>query len=249
MDSSGGELLSGHVLGLGIEQAKVAVTFAFLFLLEALEGFHVFVRCFGLSEAMVVQQHAAAASEYMDEQSGVCKDVSALALQAMATARVDVPETSKMQGQAVELEEKVPVFLRTLQGRHHVTSCTADMLIADLHEDCATLTLSARLLGGSGIPGAIGVGAGTPRLGASGVQPAVRRVRPFCVVLLRGFCGLATALARAKELGKGVVPRLKESSAIQEGWPLLPDLSSLMPPHSKLLVRTSANRRTLHLLS
>ena len=42
MDSSGGELLSGHVLGLRIEQAKVAVTFAFLFLLEALEGFHVF---------------------------------------------------------------------------------------------------------------------------------------------------------------------------------------------------------------
>ena len=29
------------------------------------------------------------------------------------------------------------------------------------------------------VPCAIGVGAGTPKLGASGVEPAVRRVRPF----------------------------------------------------------------------
>ena len=64
-------VLHGHVLGLRIEQAKVAVTFAFLFLFLSLEGFLVFVRCFCLSEAeVVVQQHAAAASEYMEEQPG-----------------------------------------------------------------------------------------------------------------------------------------------------------------------------------
>ena len=51
------------------------------------------------------------------------------ALQAKATARVDVPETSKNQGYGVELEEtekvkkSFPVFLRTLQGRHQVLSC------------------------------------------------------------------------------------------------------------------------------
>ena len=39
-------VLHGHVLGLRIEQAKVAASFDFLFLLEALDGFHVFVRCF-----------------------------------------------------------------------------------------------------------------------------------------------------------------------------------------------------------
>ena len=65
--SSGGELLSGHVLGLRIEQAKVAVTFAFLFLLEAPDGFHIFVRCFfGVLRAeVVVQQHAADAFEFV----------------------------------------------------------------------------------------------------------------------------------------------------------------------------------------
>ena len=86
---------------------------------------------------------AAAASEFLDEQSGVCKGVSVYALQAKATARVDVPETPKLQGQRVKLEEKVkqsfPVLLRTLQGRHRVMSCTADMLIADLHEQVAIL--------------------------------------------------------------------------------------------------------------
>ena len=51
----------------------------------------------------------------------------------------------------------------------------------------------------------------------------------------------------AKELGKEVVLRFKENSAIQEGRPPLPDHSSLMRPRSMLLVRTSANRRTLHL--
>ena len=124
--------------------------------------------------------------------------VSARAPQAKATARVDVPGTPtvKRRGQGVELvkmnlkgreEQSFPVFLRTLQGRHHVMSCTAGMLIADLHEQVAnkchmprdkfmlvhrskivqrpgslgewgidrdaTLTLSARMLGGSGIPG------------------------------------------------------------------------------------------------
>ena len=67
------------------------------------------------------------------------------ALQAKATARVDVPETSNTQGYGVELEEteKVkqgfPVFLRTPQGRHHVMSCTAGMLIAALSERLASV--------------------------------------------------------------------------------------------------------------
>ena len=106
-------------------------------------------------------------------------EVSVNALQAKATARVDVPEPSKTQGYGV--------FLRTLQGRHHVLPCCADMLVADLHElvadtchmPCerfmlvhqskivqrsgslgewgierdATLSLTLRMLGGSGIPG------------------------------------------------------------------------------------------------
>ena len=141
-------------------------------------------------ENALVQQQAAAA---MDEQPGVCQEVSVNALQAKATARVDVPETSKTQGYGVELEEtekvkkSFPVFLRTLQGRHQVLSCCADMLVADLYElvadSChmhcerfmlvhqskiversgalgewgierdATLTLTLRMLGGSGIPG------------------------------------------------------------------------------------------------
>ena len=67
------------------------------------------------------------------------------------------------------------------------------------------------------VPCAIVVGAGTPKLGASGVELAVLRVRPLCVVLLRRSCSLVKALARAKELGKEVVPRLKENSAIHAG--------------------------------
>ena len=108
-----------------------------------LKGVHVFVRCFYVSEAEVVVQHAAAASEYMEEQPGVCKEVSVNTLQAKATARVDVPETSKTQGYGGELEEtekvkqSFPVFLRTLQGRHHVLSCCAEKLIADLYEQVA----------------------------------------------------------------------------------------------------------------
>ena len=128
-------VLHGHVLGLRIEQAKVAVTFAFLFLLEALKGFHVFVRCFCVSEAEVVVQHAAAASEYMEEQPGVCKEVSVNALQAKATARVDVPETELEETEKVK--QSFLVFLRTLQGRHHVLSCCAGMLVADLYEQVA----------------------------------------------------------------------------------------------------------------
>ena len=142
------------------------------------------------SENEMVQQQAEAA---MVTQSGVCKEVSVNASQAKATARVDVPETSNTQGYGVELEEtekvkqSFPVFLRTLQGRHHVMSCFAGMLIADLYEQVAvachmpcerfmlvhqskivqgsgslgewgierdaTLTLTLRMLGGSGIPG------------------------------------------------------------------------------------------------
>ena len=69
LGSSGLKLLCGHVLGLRIEQAKVAVTFAFRSLLEALEGLHVVGRFFGLPEAeVVVQQHAAAAPVYLAEQ-------------------------------------------------------------------------------------------------------------------------------------------------------------------------------------
>ena len=91
----------------------------------------------------MVQQHAAAA---MDEQPGVCKGVSVYASQAKATARVDVPETPIRQGQGVELakmdlkekaKQSFPVFLRTLQGRHHVMSCTAGTLVADLYEQVA----------------------------------------------------------------------------------------------------------------
>ena len=74
--------------------------------------------------------------------------VSGHALQAKATARVDVPETpmASRQGQGVGLvkmnlkekeEEHFPVFLRTLQGRHHVIACTAGMLLSDLHEQVA----------------------------------------------------------------------------------------------------------------
>ena len=42
---------------------------------------------------MVVQQHAAAAFEYMDEQPGVCVEVSEHASEAKTTAWVDVAET------------------------------------------------------------------------------------------------------------------------------------------------------------
>ena len=148
--SSGGELLSWHVLGLRIEQAKVAVTFAFLFLLDAPDGFHIFVQCFFgvLWAEVVVQQHAAVVFGYVDEQLGVCVGVSEHASQAKTSARVDVPETpmANRQGQGVELvemklkekeEESFPVFLRTLQGRHHVIACTAGMLLSDLHEQVA----------------------------------------------------------------------------------------------------------------
>ena len=94
------------------------------------------------SENAMVQQHTAAA---MVAQPGVCKEVSVNALQAKATARVDVPETSNTQGYGVELEEtekvkqRFPVFLRTPQGRHHVMSCTAGTLIADLYEQVASV--------------------------------------------------------------------------------------------------------------
>ena len=132
----------------------------------------------------MVQQHAAATSEFMKEQPGVCQEVSVNALQAKATARVDVPETSNTQGYGVELEEtekvkqSFPVFLRTLQGRHHVMSCSAgadlyERVASVCHMPCerfmlvhrskivqewgverdATLTLTLRMLGGSVIPG------------------------------------------------------------------------------------------------
>ena len=93
----------------------------------------------------------------------------------------EAPSTAKQQGvEPVEKrwkDEGFPVFLRTLQGRHHVISCTAGMLLSDLQEEEAvmppatflllhrskilqgsgflgeSLSLTARLLGGSGILG------------------------------------------------------------------------------------------------
>ena len=199
VDSSGGELLSGHVLGLRIEQAKVAVTFCFLVPVGGSRCDSTFL-C-GASACQRPRWWCSSTQqlhfEYMDEHPGVCVEVSEHASQAKATARVDVAETPMVnrRGQGVELvkmnlkgkeEKSFPVFLRTLQGRHHVLSCTAGMLLADLHEQVANkchmpcdkfvlvhrsmivqgpgslgewgierdvmLSLSARLLGGSGIP-------------------------------------------------------------------------------------------------
>ena len=55
------------------------------------------------------------------------------------------------------------------------------------------------------VPCAIGVGAGTPKLGAFGVGPVEQRVRPFFVVLLKGLRCRERALSRARGLGKGLV--------------------------------------------
>ena len=99
------------------------------------------------------------------------------------------------------------------------------------------------------VPCVIGVGAGTPKLGAFGVGPVVRRVRPFFVVLLRGSCCLVKALQRARELGKEEVLRLREKCAIQEDRLLLLVHSFLMHPRSMHLVRTSASRWILLRLS
>ena len=57
------------------------------------------------------------------------------------------------------------------------------------------------------VPCAIGVGAGTPKLGAFGVGPVEQRVRPFFVVLLKGLRCRERALSRARGLGKGVGPQ------------------------------------------
>ena len=73
--------------------------------------------------------------------------------------------------------------------------------------------------------------------------------RPFLVVLLRGFCCMAKALARARELGKEVVLRLRENSAIRDDRLRLLVHSSLMLPRFMRLVRTSASRWILPRLS
>ena len=206
------------------------------------------------------------------------------ALQAKATARVDVPETSNTQGYGVELEEtekvkqSFPVFQRTLQGRDHVMSCTAGVLIADLcervasvcHMPCerfmlvhrskivqgcgslgewgierdATLTLTLRMLGGSGIPGewhcalcnrggcwhtiAWCFRCGTSRAESEAIHSGSAQ----------GFMLPGKGSGKGRELGKEVVLRLRENSAIRDDR-LLPLVSC---PRSMRLVRTSASR-------
>ena len=119
----------------------------------------------------------------------------------------------------------------------------------------ATLTLTLRMLGGSGIPGewhcalCNRVGAGTPKLGAFAVGPVEQRVRPFFVVLLRGLRCLAKALPRVRELGRVLVLRLRENSATRGDRLRLLVLSSLMLPRFMCLVQTSASRQILLRLS
>ena len=72
---------------------------------------------------------AAAASEYLDEQSDVCKEVSVYALQAKATARVDVPgdpQTTRTRGGARRKSKaKFPSLLAHSPGSslRHVMRC------------------------------------------------------------------------------------------------------------------------------
>ena len=186
----------GHVLGLRFAAIVCAARFGFWLLVGICWIFEGVLRGALLAAASKAPEAAAAAAAapvHIEEQSGVCQEVSVFALQAKATARLDVPETSEKQGYGVELEEtrkvkkSFPVFLRTLQGRHQVLSCCADMLVVDLYELVAdschmhcdrfmlvhqskiversgalrewgierdsTLTLTLRMLGGSGIPG------------------------------------------------------------------------------------------------
>ena len=88
---------------------------------------------------------AAFAPVYMDEQSGVCEGVSVYALQAKATARVDVPETPvfgteyEHEGKSVKepsVPEVFPVFVRSLLGPHLVflvSDCTpVSSLVLDI---------------------------------------------------------------------------------------------------------------------
>ena len=89
------------------------------------------------------------------------------------------------------------------------------------------------------MPCAIGVGAGTPKRGASGVELAVRRVRPSCVVLLSSSRSLAKALAREKELGKEVVPPQREQHYPRRpaptSGPQLRKQTDTAPPHVNVL--------------
>ena len=194
----------------------------------------------------------AAAAAAIDEQPGVCQEVSVNALQAKATARVDVPETSKHQGYGVELEEtevkkSFPVFLRTLQGRHQVLSCCADMLVADLYElvadSChmhcdmfvlvhqskiversgalgewgikrdATLTLTLRMLGGSGIPGewhcALCNRGGCWHTKAWCFRCGTSRAESEAILRgsAQGFAQPGKGSAKGKGIGKGVGPQ------------------------------------------
>ena len=71
-----------------------------------------------------------------DREVGVPPGVSVHALQAKATARVDVPETPTFDGLGMEHDEQkkavFPVLLRTLTGKHWVLSCSSDMSFVEL---------------------------------------------------------------------------------------------------------------------
>ena len=120
LGSSVWELLYGHVLGLRIEQAKVAVTFAFRSLMEAPEGLYVVARFFGLPEAeVVVQQYAAAAPVHLAEQllclvpMTLCheREGSRFAFaKAKASPRMDVDETP--HSAAADVQQKGSIFIR-----------------------------------------------------------------------------------------------------------------------------------------
>ena len=71
-----------------------------------------------------------------DREVGVPPGVSVHSLQAKATARVDVPETSTFDGLGMEHDEQkttvFPVLLRTLTGKHWVLACSSDMSFVEL---------------------------------------------------------------------------------------------------------------------
>ena len=177
-------------------------------------------------------------------------------------------------------EKSFAVFLRTLQGRHHVMSCTAGMLLADLHEQVAnkshmprdkfvlvhrskivqgpgslgewgiergaTLTLSARMLGGSGIPGewhcAMCNRCGCWHTKAWCFRCGTSRAESEAILRgsAQGFSQPSKGTGKGKGGGKGGgSPPQREQS--YPGGPA--------PTSRPQYVRTSANRRTLHLLS
>ena len=71
-----------------------------------------------------------------DREVGVPPGVSVHALQAKATARVDVPETPTLDDFGMEHDEQkttvFPVLLRTFTGKHWVLSCSSDMSFVEL---------------------------------------------------------------------------------------------------------------------